>query len=290
MSRVRTWTDTQLRAAVASAKSYRAVLAKLGLRKGSTRHVAAQIERLQLDTSHFDFGPVAQLCSDDRLRAVVADSRTCTDVLRALGVELHTNNFVKLRRRITVLGLDTSHFLRERDKRNGRRTRWTDDELRAAVASAWGYAETIRKLGLIPAGGNYDQVRRRIGELSLDTSHFRGRGWNVEGKYIKPAARPLEELLVANRWTTTSNLKQRLIRAGLKAPACELCGWAERTADGRVPVELDHINGDKNDNRLENLRILCPNCHSLQPTHRGLNQKIAIDRRAARLARTEPKR
>jgi predicted HNH restriction endonuclease len=60
--------------------------------------------------------------------------------------------------------------------------------------------------------------------------------------------------------------------------------------DGRVPVELDHINGDKNDNRLENLCILCPNCHSVQPTHRGPNQKVAIERRAARLATFERKR
>lgn len=42
--------------------------------------------------------------------------------------------------------------------------------------------------------------------------------------------------------------------------------------DGRIPLELDHINGDRHDNRLENLRVLCPNCHSLKPTHRGLNR------------------
>ncbi len=89
------------------------------------------------------------------------------------------------------------------------------------------------------------------------------------------AIAPLEEVLVANRWTGSYALKKRLFKAGLKEPRCELCGWDERTAGGRIPVELDHINGDNRDNRLENLRILCPNCHSLQPTHRGLNQKRA---------------
>ncbi|MEX2398487.1 MAG: HNH endonuclease [Candidatus Saccharimonadales bacterium] len=59
----------------------------------------------------------------------------------------------------------------------------------------------------------------------------------------------------------------------MKLPKCELCGWDKRSIDGRTPVELDHINGDRYDNRLENLRVLCPNCHSLQPTHRGRNMK-----------------
>ena len=130
----------------------------------------------------------------------------------------------------------------------------------------------IRALGMVPAGGNYDQVPRRIRELELDTSHLTGMRWNTGGKFVPRPATPLEEVLVAGRWTGSTVLEHRLFRAGLKTPRCELCGWAERAPDGRIPVELDHINGDRFDNRLENLRILCPNCHSLQPTHRGLNQ------------------
>jgi hypothetical protein len=150
------------------------------------------------------------------------------------------------------------------------RRRWTDDQLRAAVANARGMRSAIAALGLIPAGGNYVQVERKIRELEIDTSHFRGHGWS-RGLSLPP--RPLDSVLVAGRWTQSQRLKKRLIRAGLKTAACEMCGWAQRSADGRLPIELDHINGDKFDNRLENLRILCPNCHSLQPTHRGSNQK-----------------
>jgi len=110
-------------------------------------------------------------------------------------------------------------------------------------------------------------------ELAIDTSHFTGQGWNVGARFRPCPRTPLDELLVADRWTTSHHLKKRLLRAGIKAAACELCGWAEQAPDGRVPIELDHINCDKHDNRFENLRILCPNCHALQPTHRGLNRK-----------------
>ena len=144
------------------------------------------------------------------------------------------------------------------------------------MATSFRYAETIRKIGLIAAGGNYELVKRNIRELELDTSHFRGQGWNVGGKHLNHIPEPIEQFLVAGRYVSTIHLKRRLIREGFKTEACELCGWAERRPhDGVIPVELDHINGDRSDNRLENLRVLCPNCHAMQPTHRGLNKKRA---------------
>ena len=134
----------------------------------------------------------------------------------------------------------------------------------------------IKSLGLVPAGGNYAQVNSRITNLQLRTDHFTGMGWN-KGKRYHTTARPrLEDLLVADCPAQSYKLKQRLYETDLKSPACELCGWAEEPVDGRIPVELDHINRDHHDNRLENLRILCPNCHSLQPTHRGKNKGVHL--------------
>ncbi|HSW37500.1 MAG TPA: HNH endonuclease [Candidatus Saccharimonadales bacterium] len=154
---------------------------------------------------------------------------------------------------------------------------WEDEALVQAVKESFSIRMVIQKLGLIPAGGNYQQVKRRIAELTLDITHFTGMGWNtgVRKRTMVPAL-PIEELLVENSLAQSYKLKNRLFLLGLKEAKCELCGWAERSPDGRIPVELDHINGTHSDNRLENLRILCPNCHSLQPTHRGKNKRVKL--------------
>lgn len=159
----------------------------------------------------------------------------------------------------------------------GRRS-WTDEELIEAVKQSKSYRNVIKLLGLVPAGGNYVQVQYRIKSLGLNTSHFTGMGWSKGLRYHNSALLPLESLLVVGSRTSSFKLKKRLIEVGLKKAACELCGWAERSVDGRIPVELDHINGNHFDNRLENLRVLCPNCHSLQLTHRGKNKKVHLAR------------
>lgn len=268
----RSWTDQQLRDAVASSTTYRGVLRALGLTNGSLGYIQRCISDRELDTSHFVKSTSLLTCSIEVLRELVASSKSSTEVLEKLGLVVHSNNYRSLGNRTRAFGIDTSHFTRGRTRRGERKTRWTNEDLRRAVASSISVAQVIRALGLIPAGGNYDHVQRRMRDLGLDTSHFKGAGWS-RGLSLKPNAIPLTEVLVAGRWTTSHHLKQRLFREGLKKQQCELCGWAERTADGRIPLELDHINGDKNDNRLVNLRVVCPNCHSLQPTHRGRNRK-----------------
>ena len=151
---------------------------------------------------------------------------------------------------------------------------WTDEALRLAVAESSSYRSVLIKLGLVPAGGNYFQIKLRIEDLKLSTAHFTGKGWNV-GLGFKPnPAQPLVDILILNGRAQSYVLKKRLFKEGLKTPACELCGWNQAADDGRIPVELDHINGNHRDNRLENLRVLCPNCHSLQSTHRGKNIRL----------------
>lgn len=157
-----------------------------------------------------------------------------------------------------------------------KRRSWTDEQLIVAVKQLHSVRAVIGALGLIPAGGNYAQVNARITELGLETEHFTGMGWNKGQRYHAKSRPELTELLVLGGSAQSYKLKKRLYEQGVKQPKCELCGWAEMSTDGRIPVELDHINGNHMDNRIENLRILCPNCHSLQPTHRGKNKRVGL--------------
>ncbi len=142
-----------------------------------------------------------------------------------------------------------------------------------AVSSSHSYRQVIRKLGLRAAGGNYDQIKKYIQEYSLDTKHFKGKAWNKGMRGIGKFRIPLKDILVKGNDYQSFKLKKRLFAAKLKEQKCEECGWAKLTNYGYLPLELDHINGDHHDNRLENLRILCPNCHSLKSTYRGRKNK-----------------
>ena len=151
--------------------------------------------------------------------------------------------------------------------------KWTEQDLFEAAKLSTSVRQTLSRLGLKEAGGNYAQIKKYLSYYSVDITHFKGQAWNKGLRGLGKPLYTLEQILVENSYFQSYKLKQRLFQANIKEKRCEECGWAKQSIDGRIPLELDHINGNSKDNRLENLRVLCPNCHSLKSTHRGLNRK-----------------
>ena len=154
-----------------------------------------------------------------------------------------------------------------------RKRSWTIQQLKSAVNKSYSYRGVLKMLGLRPAGGNYKQLKKYISENNFKTNHFTGQGWNVGLNFVPNPPKPLKDILKKNVLFQSYKLKKRLFREGYKKEKCEVCGWSEMSKDGRIPLEINHINGDSTDNRLVNIEILCPNCHSLRPHYRGSKLK-----------------
>jgi len=133
-------------------------------------------------------------------------------------------------------------------------TRWSKELLEPIVAECKSIAQVLVKLDLKPAGGNYANLKHNLHKYNIDTSHFTGQAWN-RGKY-----QPLGEL--KGRMSIRSYMLREVNNT------CEECGIMEWQGKP-ISLELDHISGDNTDNSRENLRILCPNCHSQTSTFRN---------------------
>lgn len=127
--------------------------------------------------------------------------------------------------------------------------------------------------------GNRQTLKKYIDDYCIDVSHFGKRSFNVGNNFIKT---PTSEILVSGSTFNTTNLKKRLYNEGLKQPICELCGQDENWYGKKMSLILDHINGINNDHRLENLRIVCPNCNATLDTHSGKNVKREKKRKYTR--------
>jgi hypothetical protein len=153
-------------------------------------------------------------------------------------------------------------------------------ELTIATKTSISYAEVLKKLGLKQSGSMQSRIKNEIKNLGLDISHFTGQAWcrgknsyqdkRIRNKYTE------EFIFKENSEVSNKVVKNRLMSNPTYEHKCELCSvkeWYDPFEKKIKPVnlELDHINGNERDNRKENLRLICSNCHSFTPTYKGRN-------------------
>ena len=209
-------------------------------------------------------------------RVAIGEAASWMDVLAKLGCEYHGKNIATVRKWAARWQISTRHLSDQR----GPRPRYTEPELRNAIAASRSWAETLRRLGYCPTGGNCKTLKRRAAEAGISYAHFdpyaRSREQAGGGRI------PLAEVLVEHSIYDRSSLKPRLYAEGVKQAVCELCGQGEMWRGKRMGLILDHVNGTRDDNRLENLRIVCPNCAATLDTHCGRKTRTPTDARKCR--------
>jgi len=286
MARRRSWTDDDLRRALDGATTLAEVVRRLRLSHGGAAYITVRTRMEQLGLTLGSGRPEpapepacernarasGRRWSDDDLRGAVAATSSLNGVFAHLGLSVGGSQWQVIRARIRELGCDTGHWglpLAPQPARtfhgavNVLRHADLDDLLQCCTSRA----EILRKVGLQPGATTYRALRSVLDEHGATGQEPALR----QGRSAQPR-RPLDEILVEDStWTATARLRERLISAGLKEARCESCGIV--TWEGQpAPLQLDHVDGDRRNNRPENLRILCANCHALTPTWCGRNR------------------
>ena len=151
-------------------------------------------------------------------------------------------------------------------------SRYSTEDVSKAVESSRSWRQVCEKVGLKYAGGNVRTLKDIAEAYSIDFSHFLGMGWNLGGV-------PVNELSCADvfvkdsLYSSKSGLKKKVLKYGILPYRCSECNSKGEWMGKPLQLHLDHVNGVVADNRPENLRFLCPNCHSQTDTYCGRNTK-----------------
>jgi len=207
------------------------------------------------------------------LGPIVQSSRTLAEVLRRLGLRASGGNYRYIAARIRQAGLESKHFRTQSFA--ARCAVLSRETLADLVAHSTSIAQVLVKLQMPPEGRSHRELTRRLRELEIDTKHLRGRGWSRgETRGTHPSVERVSQL---KSWSdsdvftdnspllSSKGLTRRLLARGwsYRCAWCDVVEWRGRS----LVLHLDHINGINNDNRLTNLRFLCPNCHSQTDTY-----------------------
>ncbi len=150
------------------------------------------------------------------------------------------------------------------------------DTLIKVINKSLSLVEVLEHFGLLGSGGNYKTLQRRCLKDKIDLSKFKESGKIKKilslNDFNKKKKIAIESILVLGSKYNRVRLKNRLLKEGILENKCIICGQLPEWNGKTLVLQIDHINGISNDNRLENLRILCPHCHSQTENFAGKNK------------------
>ncbi|GGL71778.1 hypothetical protein GCM10010129_14230 [Streptomyces fumigatiscleroticus] len=261
----RKYPDAAVAEAAASSSSLREVALRLGATPatGTLSHIRRRISAAGIDVSHFPGMNRVESelpFTTEELRKAAATAHSVRGVARSLGVPDDSRSRAALARMLRDRGIDMTHF-------SHRRVSIPEDRLRSLVQRSTSYAEVMRGLELEVNDTNHRRVRRAATRLGLDTRHFKRRSW-ARPERATPRSTAQKVLVVLEQHAGRTNrmqLHRALAEIG-EAYRCAECGNTGRWRGRTITLQIDHVNGNWRDNRRENLRYLCPNCHALTET------------------------
>jgi len=235
-------------------------------------NVERSIKRLGLSTEHFESIQSRKYkikYKKDILEKFIKEGKNFKEILLELDILPNWRNYNTLKKYLKKFNIDYSHLTNE----SSLKPNWEKENLRKIVIESISQKEILEKMGIRAAGGNFKTLKKYIELYNLDTSHFR-KCYDGLTSYQNENKIPMNEILVENSKYSRRSLKERLYNEGIKDRKCEICGQGEEWKGKHMSLILDHVNGIFNDNRIENLRIVCPNCNATLETYCSGNIKF----------------
>lgn len=144
------------------------------------------------------------------------------------------------------------------------------EEAEKLVKECYSIADFCRKVGWQPRGDNYKIFHKYVKQYNLDTSHFTGKRTNL-GNLLNVGISK-EEFFKKDKLIKASDIRKKIFKEGLKENKCEICGLKE-WLNKPIKLQIHHIDGDHLNNELDNIQLLCPNCHSQTDNYAGKKNK-----------------